>query len=87
MSYETKTFSKSVIFSFNEESEIVLLRDRFKMNFYSSRLRRGVCFVPFLCHISEDMPCETRRAYAPSRAAFMTNFIMKRSLKNDIIIF
>ena len=58
----------------------VILRDRFKMNFYSNRLQMGVCFVAFLGHISEDMPCETRRAYAPFRSVFMTNFIMKRSL-------
>jgi hypothetical protein len=50
------------------------------MNFCSSRLQRDVCFVAFLVHISEDMPCETRRAYAPSRSAFTTNFILKRSL-------
>jgi hypothetical protein len=55
-------------------------RDRFIMNFYSSWLRWGVCCVAFLGHISVDMPCETRLAYVPSRSAFITNFILKRSL-------
>jgi hypothetical protein len=56
------------------------------MNFCLSRLRRCICFVAFLDHISEDMPCETRRAYTPSRSAFMINFIMKRSLRITPII-
>jgi hypothetical protein len=50
------------------------------MSFYSSRLRRGVCFVAFLGHIAEDMPCEKRRAYAPSRSAFITKVILIQAL-------